>query len=204
MKTQKINSIKTLTTSILVAILLTIAACVDKQRNLDKEEVHSSVSESKPESKSKPPSMDIHTAALMGNLETIQQHIKAGTNLNVREQYGAATPLITAATFGKTEVAKSLIEAGADLNSKNKEGSTALHVAAFFCRTEIVKALLEKGADKSLKNNYGSTALKTVSGTFKDVKPIYEQIAKQLGHLGLKLDYEHIEMTRPKIAEVLK
>ena len=115
-----------------------------------------------------------------------------------------STALITAAVFGKTEVAKALIEAGADVNSRNNDGSTSLYCAAFFCRTEIVEALLDKGADKSIRNNFGSTALESVAGPFSDVKGIYDLFSKDLGPLGLKLDYEQIEETRPVIAEMLR
>jgi len=199
MKTQKINSIKTVTTAMLVITLLINAGCGDKQGKSTKEKQKSSVSQTKP----KPPGIDIHTATFMGDLEAIEQHIKAGSDLNEKDPYGSS-PLITAVVFGKTEVAKALIEAGVDLNSTNNDGSTALHSAAFLCRTELVKALLDNGADKNLKNIYGNTALESVAGPFSNVKGIYDQFSKDLGPLGLKLDYEQLEMTRPKIAEMLR
>jgi len=151
----------------------------------------------------KPPKMDIFTAALFGDLKAIDQHIKAGTNLNAKDDYGS-TPLIIASTFGKTDVAKALINGGADLNITNNDGGTALHSAAFLCRTEIVEALIENGADKSIRNIYGSTARESVMSSWDMVKPIYDQFSKDLGPLGLKLDYDHIEKTRPVIAEMLK
>ena len=151
----------------------------------------------------KPPQTDLHSAVLFGNLDAVNQHIQAKSDLNKKDDYGS-TPLNVAVTFGKTAIAKALINGGADLHTTNTEGSTPLHVASFFCRTDIVKALLEKGADKSLTNNYGSTALMSVVAPFDEVKPIYEQINKDLGPLGLKLDYDHIEQTRPVIAELLK
>lgn len=199
MKTQKIISIKAVTTAMLVATLLTIAACGGKQGNSAKEKRQSSVSQTS----SKPPSIDIHTATLLGNLEAIHQHIKAGSDLNEKDEYGSS-PLIIAATFGKTEVARALIEAGADVNCRNNDGSTPLYCAAFFCRTEIVQALLDKGADKKIKNNFGSTALESVASPFNDVKGIYDLFSKDLGPLGFKLDYEQLKMTRPRIAEMLR
>lgn len=150
-----------------------------------------------------PPKIGIHEAAVDGDLEATQQHIKAGSDLNEKDVYGS-TPLIIATTFGKTEVALALIEAGADLNIKNNDGSTALITAAFFCRTEIVKALLDKGADKNLRSNAGSTALDAVKAPYENVKGIYEYFGKVLGPLGLELDYERIKTTRPIIAEMLR
>ena len=198
MKTQQIISIKTLTAILFAVSLLALTACNSQEKKPDNNK-ENSVSQTSVN----PPSVDIHTATFMGNLSAVRQHINAGSDLNVKDQYGS-TPLIIATTFGKTEVAKSLIEAGADMNITSNEGATPLHTAAFFCRTEIVKALLSKGADKTLKNNYGSTPLETVAGPFNEVKGIYDQISKDLGPLGFKLDYKHLEMTRPKIAKMLQ
>jgi ankyrin repeat protein len=125
------------------------------------------------------------------------------SDLNEKDMYGS-TPLIIAAAVGKTEVALALIEAGADLNIKNNDGSTPLITAAVFCRTEIVEALLNKGADKNARNNAGKTALQSVSRPFDDVKGIYDRLGAALEPLGLKLDYERIKMTRPRIAEMLR
>jgi ankyrin repeat protein len=148
--------------------------------------------------------MDIHAATFMGDMDAIRQHIAAGSDLNLREPSMGSTPLISASVFGKTEVALALIEAGADVNLQNNEGSTALTTAAFLCRVEIVEALLENGANKELRTNAGSTALESVSGSFEDVRFIYDIFARDLGPLGLKLDYKHLEETRPVIAEMLR
>lgn len=180
------------------AVLLSITSCRSQEEKSDK-----TTEGAVTQTKVKPPSVDINTATFMGNLDAVRQHINAGSDLNVKDQYGS-TPLIIATTFGKTDIAKSLIEAGADVNITANDGSTPLHTAAFLCRTEIVKALLENGADKTLKNNYGSTALASVSNPFSDVKGIYDQISKDLGPLGFKLDYKHLEITRPKIAKMLQ
>jgi hypothetical protein len=150
------------------------------------------------------PKMDIHAAAFMGNVKMIQQHIKANSDLNVKEPMGGSSPLISATVFGKTEVAIALIEAGADLNCTNNEGSTALHSAAFFCRNEIVEALIKKGADKTIKNKTGATALESVQAPFEAVKSIYDFISKELGPMGFKLDYKQIEANRPIIATMLQ
>ena len=199
MKTQKINSIKVVTIAMLAVTLLTITACDGNRANTADETGTSSNSKISV----KLPDMDIHTATLLGDLNAIQQHIKAGSDLNEKDDYGSS-PLIIATTFGKTEAAMALIGAGADVNCKNNDGSTPLHTAAFLCRIEIVEALLENGADKNIKNNFGSTALESVAGPFDNVIGIYDQFSKDLGPLGLKLDYEQIKMTRPRIAEMLR
>jgi len=77
------------------------------------------------------PDVDICKAAGDGNLESLKQHITAGTGLNQRSR-DKQTPLFEAAFYGRTEAAKALIEAGAKLDLKNKGGSTALMNAVFY------------------------------------------------------------------------
>lgn len=184
----------------LATIILFMTACNNKQGASDGEKKQNEKAQETP----RPPAMDIHAAAFMGDLDAIKQHIAAGSDLNLREPSMGSTPLISASVFGKTEVALALIEAGADVNLQNNEGSTALTTAAFLCRVEIVEALLEHGADKELRTNAGSTALESVSGSFEDVRFIYDIFARDLGPLGLKLDYKQLEETRPVIAEMLR
>ena len=199
MTTFKINAIKNLGYIIISIALLSLNSCQGQGDRSQKKNENESISKSAV----KAPGIDIHTATFFGNLDAVKQHINAGSDLNVKDEYGS-TPLNIAATFGKTDIALALINGGADIQTTNSEGSTPLHVAAFFCRTEIVKALLEKGADKSLTNNYGSTPLMSVSGPFSEVQPFYQEISKNLGQFGLKLDFDHLEKTRPVIAALLK
>jgi len=174
---------KTTAIAFLVVMLLTAAGCKKQEDPI--------------------PHVLIQVAALQGNIDEIRKHIKAGSDLDEKDAYGS-TPLIIAITFGKTEVAQALIEAGADLMITNNDGSASLHIAAFFCRTEILESLLENGADKDFVNAAGRTALDVVEGPFEEVEAIYDAIRKGLEPLGLRLDYERIKETRPKIAEMLR
>ena len=184
MKTVKNISISALTLATVVIALLSMVSCSQTQSN-------------------EPPKETIHAATFMGNLKAVEQHIETGTDLNQKDEYGS-TPLIIAATFGKTEVAEALIKAGADMSITSADGSTPLHTAAFMCRMDIVEALLANGADKNLTNSYGSTPLQSVEANFSDVRPIYEQLNRDLGPLGFKLDYSYVEKTRPQIAALLR
>ena len=151
------------------------------------------------------PNLSLHEAVLKGNLEAVQQHIAAGSNLDEKAPESGASPLITAATFGEVEIAKALIAAGANVNHRQTtDGGTPLHVAAFLCHSEIVEALLNHGADKNARNNNGTTALESVAGPFDEVMLVYVFLEEVLGPMGLKLDYERIQVDRPKIAEMLR
>jgi len=200
MKNTKIISNDTVTSAILLVTIMTFSFCGNRDEISTTEKSQSSASKTT----SKPPGTDIHTAVVLGDINAIEQHITAGSDLNIIEPAGGSSPLITAIVLGKTEIAIALIDAGADLNCQNYQGSTPLISAAFFCHTEIVETLLDNGADITLRNNYGHTALESISSPFDKVKGIYEQVAKDLGPLGLKLDYDHIERTRPMIAEMLE
>jgi ankyrin repeat protein len=157
-------------------------------------------------SKPAPPDVDIFKAASEGNLDALKQHIAAGTDLNQRTTDGQrTTPLIAAAAVGHVEAAKALIEAKAGLNLQNKDGSTALITAAFMCHPEIVEALLKAGADKAIKNNTGTTALDGAQAPWNAVKPVYDLLNTFIYKpSGIPLDYNRIQQTRPKIAELLR
>jgi hypothetical protein len=190
MKTLKINAFRSLL--ILSFVTGILAACT----NTDSSNQASTEVEK--------PAMDMHTAVISGDLEAVKQHIEAGTDINEKEPLSGATPLISAATFGQKEIAQTLINAGADLSASNNDGSTALHVAAFFCRVEVVQMLMDANADKNLRNSFGATARESVMGPFTEIKPIYEMMQSQLGPLGLKLNMNELEKTRPVIAMMLQ
>ncbi len=147
---------------------------------------------------------DLHETIIRGDLQTVRALIEAGADLNVREPSAGSSPLITAAVFGRTEAANVLIGAGAALDQQNNDGWTALIIAAFFARVDIVEALLAAGADKSIRNSSGWTALSAVTTPFEDVRNIYDFVGAALAPYGLELDYERIEATRPRIAEMLR
>ncbi|GAB5555592.1 MAG: hypothetical protein Sapg2KO_51830 [Saprospiraceae bacterium] len=191
MKSFKIISLGTVFSSTLFVILL-VVACSESSNSV------------KNESLVDQPKMDIQTAIRSDKLDIVKQHIEAGTDINKKEQMSGSTPLISAATFGKTAIVKALIDANADLSIKNNDGATALHTAAFFCRIEIVQLLIDANADKTVKNNFGATPRESVMGSFTDIKPIYEMLQQQLSPLGLQLDLNEIEKTRPVIAMMLQ
>lgn len=154
------------------------------------------------EGESQSPSITIHEASLLGDVDAIKGHVAAGADINSVDEYGS-TPLTIAATFGQSRVARVLIELGADVGIPNDEGSTPLHTAAFLCRKDIVRMLLEAGASTRARNATGLRPIDMVLAPFDQVKPIYDGIRESLSPLGLELDYAYIETTRPEIAALL-
>ena len=144
----------------------------------------------------------VYQAAFYGNVKAMKEHIEAKSDLNQKDEYGSS-PLHISSVFNKPEIAKLLIDAGADLNIKSADGSTPLHNAAFFCRKEIAEMLLNAGADASIRNNFGSTAKESLIAPFDSVKPIYDQMSRELGPFGFKLNYDYVQTTRPEIIAMI-
>ncbi|MCR9253895.1 MAG: ankyrin repeat domain-containing protein [bacterium] len=189
MKKIKLNSIKLVGYVMILTIASIAVSCSNAQ---NKNEASTDIK------------VDIHTAALTGNLEAIKQHIAAGTDLNSKEPMAGSTPMITASVFGKPEVVKALVEAGADINIQNNDGSSALHTAAFFGYQDIVEVLIKNGADQTLKNNFGATAKESVSTPYSDVRPVYDYFINTLGPMGLEISHDELQTVRPIIAEMLQ
>jgi len=198
MKTTKSNLLKPVLSLFTIALLFT--SCGQSEHKKDSNSL-----EAKIESEEvKVPQTNIQAAIISNNIEAVKQHIKAGTDLNKKDAMSAATPLITAASFGRVQITKLLLDANVDLSKTNADGATALHTAVFFCRTEVVQLLLNANADKNAKNNYGQTPIETITGPFEQVKPIYEMLKLQLQPMGMEIDIDAIEKTRPSVAKMLQ
>ena len=195
MKLELIYSIKTMALAIVLA--LSLNSCSESKGTESNQDTTETAT-------IKAPKLALNDAVISGNLEAVKQHIAAKSDLNKKEPFGGSTPLIVAAVFDKPEIAKALIDAGAELDITNNEGSTAIHSAAFFCRTDILQMLLDAGADKNIRNNYGATALESAQVPFNDIKSVYYIMSAQLKGMGLQMDLERIEKTRPQIADMLK
>lgn len=148
------------------------------------------------------PSVSVWRAAMTGNTAVVEQHIRAGTDINAKEDLSGSTPLMVATTFGKVEVARILIEAGADLEARNNSGGTALHVGCFCCQPEAVELLLNAGADHGQRNNWQLTPLQVVTSEFDaELEGAYRH---SYNSLNLRFDSQHILEMRARIAEILR
>ena len=147
--------------------------------------------------------VNLHLAALQGDVDTVRQAIAAHADLNAKDSYGS-TPLTVAASFGKAKVARALLDGGADPEIADGQGSRPLQIAAFLGRTEIARALLDAGADRFARNQDGSTALDIALTPVADDRPVLEQLAKALTSLGFSVDYAAVAAGRTQITDMLK
>src|SRR5207237_6223691 len=95
----------------------------------------------------------LNSACSEGNLKEVIRLIKAGADVNYRDDLGAH-PLLYACQRKHINVMKYLLENGADVNAMNlhKNSLTALHVACIGEDLESVKLLLDSGADIEAEN----------------------------------------------------
>ncbi len=92
-----------------------------------------------------PPEKTIWEAASDGDVEAIEAHIAAETDLDEQNNSGYA-PLHYGVMKTRTEVVALLLEAGADPDVVNNQSKTPLDLAISSSKDEIIDLLLEAGA----------------------------------------------------------
>ncbi len=133
---------------LIIPLIVFVSLCggeeVDVTENIETVEstVNSSVEQ---------PTKDLITAVLDDDLDTVNQHIAYGSDLNVQDGTFSNTSLNFAGIYGLTDIADALVNAGADLNLINDDNFTPLCNAAAWGHTSIVNILLNAGADLSAK-----------------------------------------------------
>ena len=100
----------------------------------------------------------LHLAAEIGNEVVVIELLKAGANIEAKDQR-EYTPLHWSIYFGHIEVVKFLIEKGAIKEAKGQDGITPLHLAAEIGNEVLVLELLKAGANIEAKDQDGQTPL---------------------------------------------
>ena len=133
---------------LIIPLIVFVSLCggeeVDVTENIETVEstVNSSVEQ---------PTKDLITAVLDDDIDTVNQHIAYGSDLNVQDGTFSNTSLNFAGIYGLTDIADALVNAGADLNLINDDNFTPLCNAAAWGHTSIVTILLNAVADLSAK-----------------------------------------------------
>ena len=130
-----------------IPLILLISLCGgETDVNESDETVESTVNSSVQE-----PAIDLITAVRDGDLDTVNQHIAYGSNLNVQDETFSNTALNFASIYGLSEITQALVDADADLNLINVDNFTPLCNSAAWGHTSVVSILLDAGADLSAK-----------------------------------------------------
>lgn len=105
---------------------------------------------------------DLSNAASNNNLEKVKECLKAGANIDVKDNHGF-TPLMNAVNYGYTEITEILIQNGADIEKENNSNATALFTAGYWGRTQIAEILIHAGSNIHHIDSSRSTAFNVAS-----------------------------------------
>lgn len=170
-------------------LLLTVAACTSPPQATVPAEVE-------PEAPATLP--DLWEAADAGDLEGLEAHRRAGTDLDRLHPEVGVTALVSAVAGNQTATAQWLLANGADVNARNGDGGTALHAAAFLGLSEPAKVLLTAGIDVNARSDEGLTVWDLAALDWQTT----DYIATNL--LQISLDRQAVEAGRGEILGMLE
>jgi ankyrin repeat protein len=125
----------------------------------------------------------LHAAARDGDVANIRKSAAAGSDLNVRDDYGR-TPLQVATFARQREAIRALAHAGADLNALEKDRYDAVTIASVADDEETLRLLLALGASaKQVTSRWDGTALIAAAHLGHD------GVVRQLIAAGAPLDH---------------
>jgi uncharacterized protein len=91
-------------------------------------------------------------AVTRGDVETVQELLRAGADINARDRHGQ-TALMLAAHRGDRELVEILVEGGADLNVTAKYNLSALMLAVTAGHVGVARLLAGAGADLRVRGS---------------------------------------------------
>ena len=100
----------------------------------------------------------VHRMVQAGDIDGLQAALRAGADVNTRDQRGW-TPLMYAANKGYKLLVPFLLDAQANLDIRVADGATALFIAVLQGHEDIAAELVRAGADTSIPGPRGKTAL---------------------------------------------
>jgi ankyrin repeat protein len=159
---------------------------------------------SKPSEPLEAPTIPMQEAVARGDIESVRQHLDAGTDVNERNKVGW-TPLHAASSRGRKEIVELLLDKGAQVNAQHDGGISPLgfavarkhtetaellrkhggsiqsiYDAAIQGNLEFVRQRLDSGADVNGRNKAGGTLLHpaAVGGRTEIVKMLIDKGAQ--------------------------
>ena len=100
----------------------------------------------------------LHRAVKAGDLDGLKAAIKAGANLDGRDDQGW-TALMHAANKGHVPFMQQLLDAKADIDAQALDDATALFMAAVHGHSAVIALLMKAGAETSVRGPNGMTAV---------------------------------------------
>jgi hypothetical protein len=116
-------------------------------------------------------------AAMAGHTECIDEMIRSGMILGLRNELRARTPLHLASSRGHTDVVKLIVEKGARIDNRDNMDLTALHLACMNGHLGVVEVLLQNGG-----NLAGVTESETSSKFSFAQEDVQEEVEDKIGH----------------------
>lgn len=127
------------------------------------------------------PDISIQDAIKEGDIQSVMQHLAAGTDVNAKDDRGE-TAMFSAVIGGYKEIIKMLVNKGADVNVKNNAGFTPLHEGAYSGQKEIVELLITCGADVNTMKIDGMTPLDMASfGNRNEIAALLRNLGGKTG-----------------------
>jgi uncharacterized protein len=90
------------------------------------------------------PTVNLHRAVGIGDLDQVKRHVYWDTDLDQPDAQGDY-PLHVAARQGSVNVTRALLEAGADPSVRDAAGATPLQVSLLTGKTQVAKAFIAHG-----------------------------------------------------------
>jgi hypothetical protein len=110
------------------------------------------------------------------SLAMVTALLKAGADVNSRDEYGHTALLWASYRGNKDLVTLLLTQPGIKVDQTNVDGDTALMAAAENGHTEVVEMLLKAGADVRFTNEHGETAVTRAEKTLAKQQAILSKL----------------------------
>jgi len=129
---------------------------------------------------------DLSASARNGDKKGVELLIKNGVNINIQNNNGGDTALLTALKNKENDIAKLLIENGADIDIANNDETTTLMIALENKNEDMVKLLINNGVNVNIQDYNKFTALMIASRNSN------EDIIKLLIENGANINLQNI------------